>query len=264
MLYENETVFLNRDDYTTCTINLHGATVTSWRFEDEEQLYVGRRACLSGLNHLRGGISFVFPKFDEWFFGPPHGFARNMPWKLDEGPVVMDSRDVYAQFSVSNDDFTESMWNFKFKITYKIILLEKRLSLEISIDNVSEYFPFEFCFLHHSLFKVPDVTKCEVTGFKDHFYKDELKKTNEYFLEDRDIVTISKWTDDIYIDVVEKVVVAHVMNDLKLEIGPGISENVNLWNPYDKCPQVFSPRFTNNSRLKLPMGTLPLEFHSLE
>ncbi|KAJ8960402.1 hypothetical protein NQ318_013682, partial [Aromia moschata] len=211
MQYQNETVTLNRGDYTTCTINLHGATVTSWRFEDEELLFVSRQSKFSGLLQVRGGMAFVFPHFGMWFFGPQHGFGRNLRWNLEEGPAVLkDSGDVYATFSLRSSAYTDSMWNFKFDITYRVTLCEKEIKFEVFIENSSKHFPFEFSILQHSLFKVPDVTKCSLIGFKNIMYRDETTGTKD----------------------MDPVILAPSMKDLKLEIGKHYEKDINVWNPW--------------------------------
>jgi glucose-6-phosphate 1-epimerase len=43
------------------TIHLYGATVTSWKANGQEQLFVSEKAHLDGSKPIRGGIPLVFP-----------------------------------------------------------------------------------------------------------------------------------------------------------------------------------------------------------
>ena len=43
------------------TIYLYGATVTSWKANGEEQLFLSSKANLDGSKAIRGGIPLVFP-----------------------------------------------------------------------------------------------------------------------------------------------------------------------------------------------------------
>jgi glucose-6-phosphate 1-epimerase len=43
------------------TIQLYGATVTSWKANGQEQLFVSQKAHLDGSKPIRGGIPLVFP-----------------------------------------------------------------------------------------------------------------------------------------------------------------------------------------------------------
>lgn len=46
------------------TINLYGATVTSWKLANgQEQLFLSEKAALDGSKAIRGGIPLVFPVF---------------------------------------------------------------------------------------------------------------------------------------------------------------------------------------------------------
>lgn len=43
------------------TVQLYGATVTSWKANGQEQLFVSKKAHLDGSKPIRGGIPLVFP-----------------------------------------------------------------------------------------------------------------------------------------------------------------------------------------------------------
>lgn len=46
------------------TVHLYGATVTSWKTNGKEQLFVSDKAHLDGSKPIRGGIPIVFPVCD--------------------------------------------------------------------------------------------------------------------------------------------------------------------------------------------------------
>lgn len=46
------------------TVHLYGATVTSWKTNGKEQLFVSEKAHLDGSKPIRGGIPLVFPVCD--------------------------------------------------------------------------------------------------------------------------------------------------------------------------------------------------------
>lgn len=43
------------------TVHLYGATVTSWKINNQEQLFLSQKAHLDGSKPIRGGIPLVFP-----------------------------------------------------------------------------------------------------------------------------------------------------------------------------------------------------------
>jgi glucose-6-phosphate 1-epimerase len=117
-------VVLDRGNNTTCTINLHGCTIVSWRVNNQEQLFVSKKSVFDGRKAIRGGISFVFPVFG--FSGsnvlPQDGFARVSRWHLEKGPDRLHTGDVEAIFSLCDSDYTRPMWNCQFRITYRYAL----------------------------------------------------------------------------------------------------------------------------------------------
>merc|ERR1712123_522056 len=86
---------MDRGNNTTCTINLHGATIVSWRVNNQEQLFVGKKSVFDGRKPIRGGIPFIFPQFGQ--------ISR---WQLDKGPERLPSGDIEAIFSLCDSDFT--------------------------------------------------------------------------------------------------------------------------------------------------------------
>ncbi|GJQ77879.1 hypothetical protein Trydic_g16132 [Trypoxylus dichotomus] len=163
----NNVMVLDRGHYTTCTINFHGATVVSWRIRNLEQIFVSRETVLDNKKIIRGGISFVFPQFGPWNFGPQHGFTRIMRWKLEKPPTRLDSGDVEVIFSLTDDDFTRSMWNYPFRLLYRVTLLETELHFDITVKNLGKKLPFRFNLLLHTFLKVPDIKECKIIGLQE-------------------------------------------------------------------------------------------------
>ncbi|XP_061709369.1 uncharacterized protein LOC133519348 [Cydia pomonella] len=168
-------VVLDRGNNTTCTVNLFGATVVSWRVNNQEQLFVSKQAVFDGKRAIRGGIPFVFPQFGQWAFGPQHGFARIARWHLEKAPERLPSGDVEAVLCLIDDDFTRSMWHFQFRLTYRLILREKELHFNIGVYNPSKELTFSCQLLLHTYFKVPDVRRCQITGMHGCMFIDKVR-----------------------------------------------------------------------------------------
>lgn len=72
------------------------------------------------MHSLSGQHPFVLSaQFGQWNYGPQHGFARIIRWTLEKSPERLPSGDVEAVFSLMDNDFTRSMWNFPFRLTYR-------------------------------------------------------------------------------------------------------------------------------------------------
>lgn len=95
-----------------CEIYDHGATVTSWKVDGKEKLFLSSKAVLDGSKAIRGGIPVVFPNFGPWAHGPQHGFARILPWN------VAHQTESSVTFSLEPCKKSREMWDFSFKVEY--------------------------------------------------------------------------------------------------------------------------------------------------
>lgn len=224
-------VVLDRGNNTTCTINLHGATAVSWRVNNQEQLFVSKQAVFDGKKAIRGGIPFVFPQFGPWSFGPQHGFARMIRWNLEKPPERLPSGDVEAIFSLMDSDFTRSMWNYQFRLTYRLILREKELHFNIAVFNPSKDLTFSFNMLLHTYFKVPDVRRCQITGLQGCTFIDKTRDAAIY-QETRDVVTINEWTDRVYQNTAQEHIITNVVSGRKMRIQKYNFPDTVIWNPW--------------------------------
>eukprot|EP00118_Oscarella_pearsei_P006886 m.32227 g.32227 ORF g.32227 m.32227 type:complete len:274 (+) comp31606_c1_seq1:445-1266(+) len=189
------TVRIVRDANNAAEVHLHGATLTSWKVDGQEMCFVSKNAVLDGKKAIRGGIPIVFPNFGPWDLGPQHGFARNTPWRVASETTINESGSASMTFELEDSEHTRSMWNFKFKITYTVIVGDKQLETNLDIKNIGTDL-FDFTTLLHTYFRVPDVTKSAVDGLKGCKMFDKVHK--ETRTEERELVTVSSETDSVY------------------------------------------------------------------
>ena len=95
-------------------------------------------------------------KFENQYF-----FHANR-WQLDKGPDRLHTGDVEAIFSLSDSEYTRALWNCSFRVSYRLILREKELHMNVGVYNPSKDIPFNFNLLFHTYFKCPDVRRCQV------------------------------------------------------------------------------------------------------
>uniref|UniRef100_A0A2A4JGU4 glucose-6-phosphate 1-epimerase n=1 Tax=Heliothis virescens TaxID=7102 RepID=A0A2A4JGU4_HELVI len=258
-------VVLDRGNNTTCTVNLFGATVVSWRVNNQEQLFVSKQAVFDGKRAIRGGIPFVFPQFGQWAFGPQHGFARIARWHVEKMPERLPSGDVEAVFSLMDDDFTRSMWHFQFRLTYRLILREKELHFNIGVYNPSKELTFSCQLLLHTYFKVPDVRRCQITGMHGCMFIDKTREGAVY-QETREVVTINEWTDRIYQNTMQEHIITNVVSGRKMRIQKYNFPDTVIWNPWaeyaKEIPDFGDDEFPNMvcveaGRVAAPIVLLP-------
>nr|CAD7401445.1 unnamed protein product [Timema cristinae] len=196
--------------------------ISSCGLESNEHLFFlsfrsSKQAVFDGKKPIRGGIPFVFRKletqFGPWSFGPSHGFARIIRWNLEKAPERLPSGDVEAIFSIMDSEFTRSMWNYAFRLTYRLILREKELHFNIGVYNPSKDLTFSFNLLLHTYFKVPDVRRCQITGLHGCTF-------------------IDKWTDRIYQNTPQEHIITNVVSGRKMRVQKYNFPDTVVWNPW--------------------------------
>ena len=153
------------------TINLYGATVTSWKLSNgSEQIFLSDSAHLDGSKPIRGGIPLVFPVFG----APPkeghatsklpqHGFARNNYWEFlgsSRSENMAGKKGVgssvkldFGLGSASLSDDTRSKWPYEFGLVYSVELGSGRLETSMHVTNSGNQ-SFEFMCLFHTYFRI--------------------------------------------------------------------------------------------------------------
>ena len=103
-------------------------------------------------------------------------------------------------------------WNAQFKLSYRLILREKELHLNIAVYNRDPQIPFSFNLLLHTYFKCPDVRRCQVTGLNGCTFIDKTREPPNTYQECRDVVVIGEWTDRIYAHTPAEHIITNVVS----------------------------------------------------
>lgn len=229
------------------TVNLFGATVTSWKLADgREQLFLSEKAVLDGSKAIRGGIPLVFP-----VFGPPpanhatsqlaqHGFARSTTWEFlgkSTSESTDNSSNVKLDFGLSSSmlsDAFQNAWSYDFGLVYSVTLGKDSLETTLQVRNTGEK-PFEFQSLLHTYFKVDDISKIRVQGLESKTYVDKVNKAT--LTETNAAVAITEETDRVYqsLDPQVPVKIAETDNDKSLfSITRESMNDMVVWNPWEE------------------------------
>ncbi|KAF6203619.1 hypothetical protein GE061_001951 [Apolygus lucorum] len=179
---DKNTIVLERGNGTSCSVNLHGATLTSWKVNGKEQMFVSSKAVFDEKSPIRGGIPIAFPKFGPWDDKPLHGFARVCRWKMESGADHLANGDIKARLVLEDNDYTRSLWGHKFRMVYTLLLGEQQLKTKVAITNPSKDESFAFELVLHTYFQVKDIRKCKVTGLNGLQYltkRDDTETTTD-------------------------------------------------------------------------------------
>lgn len=169
-------------DAATGRVFLHGAHVTSWRpdGEDESLVWLSERAIFADETAIRGGVPICFP----WFGpnrptpeGPAHGLARLSEWRFegaaetDAGVAVTLGLDQDAPaavpgwgaaFRVDEQDEGEVRFQARYTVTFG-----SSLTTSLSVTNTgSRAIGFEAAI--HTYYPVSDVRQVSVSGLEGY------------------------------------------------------------------------------------------------
>ncbi|CAX41492.1 glucose-6-phosphate 1-epimerase, putative [Candida dubliniensis CD36] len=227
------------DPTNRATILKFGATVVSWKNNNEEKLWLSEGAHLDGSKAVRGGIPLVFPVFGKQkdsthptFKLPQHGFARNSTWEFlgqtQESPITVQ----FGLGPENVDPETLKLWNYDFTLILTVSLTKDNLVTSIDIENTGKE-AFEFNWLFHTYYRIHDITDTLVTNLIDQQCYDQL--IGESYIEKAPVISFHEEFDRIYskvnleksIQIVDK---GKVLFNLHRK---NLPDSV-VWNPWTK------------------------------
>ncbi|KXT00266.1 hypothetical protein AC578_1230 [Pseudocercospora eumusae] len=225
---------------------LYGATVTSWKSNGKERLWLSDAAKLDGSKPVRGGIPVVFPAF-----GPPpkdhatgglpqHGFARNSHWEYlgrsssESGPLTKGGDDsVKLDFGLSSSNLAaeaKKAWPYEFGLVYSVTLGKDGLQTMLNVRNQGKE-SFEFQMLLHSYFSVPDISKTAITGLGSTTYIDKMLNATEQQQTDPQL-RITGEVDRVYKSIKQDTTSIVVDGKPHLDVVRDNLEDSVVWNPW--------------------------------
>ena len=209
-------------------IYLHGAHVTHFKKNDEQPLlFLSQCSRFTEGKPIRGGIPVIFP-----WFGPreglaQHGFARVNSWDLKEFAPAPDG-SVSARFRLP--DCPEAAAFPAFTADY-VVTVNRSLTLELIITNLSQAAEFTFENCLHTYFEVGDVTAISIHGLKGVSYLDNvagfLEKT-----ETSDGLRVASEVDRIYQNTTGTVEICDPRLGRRICVEKQGSASTVVWNPW--------------------------------
>lgn len=210
-------------------VHYHGAHITSWKNSlGREMIYTSPSAVYDGAKAIRGGIPICFPQFGKK--GPlrQHGFARNMPWKLDTS-FKSESEHPSLRFQLESTPATmSSEWPYCFRVDYTVTLASdgNKLTIDMTVANNDDR-QFSFTTALHSYFTCnPENTSLpDFDGIK---YIDSIDSSADGPKSQQGDITFQKEVDRIYISSPSKLTIPSAgLTIVKTNFPEAV-----VWNPY--------------------------------
>lgn len=223
------TIILDRGYNTTCTVNLFGCAITSWRVNNLEQLYIRRSLILDENSPVLEGINTIFPKYGRWLFGPDNGFLRLCQWQVENLPRTLKNGNVIASFVLKSDPFTISMWSYAFEMKYEIVLCERELQINVTVLNMDKE-PISFNYLLEVNLKSSNVKNVILNGLTNCLLYNINNNTQEELSDPDRILKIDGATYHIYHDNPNEFYIDNKICNKRITFKMDNCNDVKIWN----------------------------------
>lgn len=205
-----------------------GAQVLSWQAADGiERLYLSPST--GGITRdgrkvapIRGGVPVCFPQFSERGAMVKHGFARNLPWRLD------DHVQASLTMSLHDDDAGRQYWPHAFEAQLDVCLGSGSLEIVLKVTNTGSE-PFSFTTALHTYLRVDDVRRIQLLGLQDVAYEDATDSCTVKTQRERALL-ISGEVDRVYLNAPGSVRMVEQGRTLLTISQRGFFDTV-VWNP---------------------------------
>ncbi len=149
-----------------------GGLLTGWRCNGRELLYLDQQRFADPTASVRGGMPVLFPicgnlpddrlRLPEGDFAlKQHGFARDLPWKLQE---LADGSGV--GLSLVDTAATRAQFPFAFRLDLELRLEPSALAITVVVANPGER-PLPFAFGLHPYFAVSSLAAAALEGLPE-------------------------------------------------------------------------------------------------
>lgn len=214
---------------SSAQIYLQGAHISSWKdSRGKEQLFLSRMSDFKSGVPIRGGIPVVFPQFGDGPL-PKHGFARIMDWQFSSSSVS-DNGDVSVTLSLSDNEMTRSIWDFRFSLEVVVILVADTISVQVSVINTGDVL-FDYQIALHTYFGISDIRSTAICGLNGVEYLDSLQ--NRLRMTEPHLgITFDGEVDRIYLNTPDTLIIADESARQHIIITKCGMPDVVVWNPW--------------------------------
>ncbi len=148
-----------------------GGIITQWFVGGENLLYMDEERFADPAMSVRGGVPILFPicgnlpddsyrLHDQTFHLKQHGFARTLPWQVDDAASTASAEGASLVLSLQSSDETRSHYPFEFKLVFTYQLQGRSLIIHQQVINQGDE-PLPFSLGLHPYFAVADKSQLQ-------------------------------------------------------------------------------------------------------
>lgn len=219
------------NSHATASIAMQGAHLMAFQPKDQSPLiWLSPEAQLAKGKSIRGGVPVCWP----WFGPhptdsglPAHGFARTVPWRLNQ-VHALDDGSTRLEFELVQSPATRAQWPHPCTVRH-IITIGQTLKHELITTNLGNS-PLSIGEALHTYFQVGDVRKVTVNGLQGCDYLDKVKGFQRS--TQHGAVDFSNEVDRIYLDTPAITEIRDPSMQRRIIIRSQGSRSTVVWNPW--------------------------------
>lgn len=224
--------------HACATIAMQGAHLMAFQPKGTEALiWMSPEARLAAGKSIRGGVPVCWPWFGQHESDPrlpSHGFARTVPWRLNQVHTLPDG-STRLEFELIQTPATRAQWPHHSAVR-NIITIGKTLQHELVTTNHSDAAMVIGQALH-TYFKVGDIRKITVNGLQECDYLDKVTGFQRY--TQHGPVGFCGEVDRIYLGAPATTEIRDPVMKRRIVIRSRGSHSTVVWNPWkEKAAQM--------------------------
>lgn len=215
----------------TARVSLQGAQVLEWTPKGQKPVvWLSQDSRFTPGKSIRGGVPICWP----WFGAhnsnpdfPAHGYARTVPWILQEAKET-DNGGVRLSLKLQENESLQGMWPYKTPLELHIHFAAT-LEIELLTRNEDSQ-PVQISEALHTYFAVGDIRKVRVSGLDKVEYLDKVRDFTR--TEQEGDIRFESEVDRVYLDTTSECIIDDESWQRRIHISKKGSQSTVVWNPW--------------------------------
>jgi glucose-6-phosphate 1-epimerase len=219
------------NQHALSNIALQGAHIATFQPRGEEPvIWLSPHAKFAPGKSIRGGVPICWPWFGPHKADsklPGHGYARTVPWDVQETKALADG-STFLRFGLVESDATRAQWPHPSTVQLEVTV-GKALRVELVTTNTGKA-AFELGEALHTYFQISDVAKMTIRGLENCAYLDKVLDFSH--CTQKDGIVIESEVDRVYINTAADCVIEDKGLKRAIRIAKKGSMSTVVWNPW--------------------------------
>ncbi|GAB1232885.1 D-hexose-6-phosphate mutarotase [Ferrigenium sp. UT4] len=219
------------NQHALSNIALQGAHIATFQPRGEEPvIWLSPNAKFAPGKSIRGGVPICWPWFGPHKTDsklPGHGFARTVPWELQETRALEDGA-TFLRFGLLQNDRTRAQWPHACSAQLEVTV-GKSLRVELVTTNTGKE-AFELGEALHTYFQISDVANMTLRGLEGCEYMDKVGNARRY--NQPDSIVINSEVDRVYVNTDSDCLIEDTGLKRAIRIHKEGSRSTVVWNPW--------------------------------